>query len=93
MIWINVRRIGLSCRAAPEMAIYLIKLFDHGGNTRVADWVDCADDADAIRRAKQMDVVKIGNGYDVFDGDRLVFSHRRSPWSAKPATTPKHETE
>jgi hypothetical protein len=59
------------------MGLYLVKLLDHGGNVRVADWIDCDDDAHAIARATQMDVVKIGIGYDVLLGERLVFCHRR----------------
>ena len=56
---------------------YLIELLDHGGNVRVADWISCDDDAEAIHRAHAMDVVRIGIGYDVWDGSRLVFRHRR----------------
>ena len=70
------------------MALYLVKLLDHGGNVRVADWINCADDADAIHRAKQMDVVKIGIGYDVMLGNRLVFCHRRQPTQIFPAAKP-----
>jgi hypothetical protein len=52
-------------------------MLDHGGNVFAADWIDCNDDADAINRAQAMDVVKIGIGDDVWDGNRLVFRHRR----------------
>lgn len=58
--------------------MYLIELLDHGGNVRVADWISCEDDASAINRAQAMDVVKIGVGYDVWEGRRLVFRHRRA---------------
>lgn len=61
----------------PMSTTYLIQLLDHGSNVRVADWLICDDDAHAINRAKAMDVVKIGVGYDIWDGDRLVFRHRR----------------
>lgn len=59
------------------MPLYLVKLLDHGGYVRVADWILCENDADAIHRARQMDVVKIGIGYDVMLDNRLVFRHRR----------------
>lgn len=61
------------------MNTYLIRLFDHGGNVRVADWILCEDDAEAIRRAKEMDVWPVGVRYEVTQGDRLVHSHSRRP--------------
>jgi hypothetical protein len=67
----------LTFSAGNAIPTYLIRLLDHGGNIRVADWISCENDATAIDRAKAMDVVRIGAGYDVWDGDRLVFRHRR----------------
>ena len=60
------------------MKTYLVELLDHGGNIRVADWLRCRDDAHAIERAREIDVVKLGIGYDVWDEARLVFRHRRA---------------
>lgn len=60
------------------MSTYLVKLLDHGGNVRVADWMICDDDAHAIRRAHEMDALPIGVGYEVWCGDRLVYSHSRA---------------
>jgi len=56
---------------------YLVEFLDHGKNVRVAEWIICDDDAHAIHRARELDVVKIGLGYDVWQGDRLVYRHRR----------------
>lgn len=64
------------------MPTYLIRLYDHGGNVRVADWIMCDDDAQAIARARQMDVWPIGVRYEITQGDRLVFSHSRRLKSA-----------
>ena len=59
------------------MTTYLVEFFDHGKNVRMAEWIICDDDAHAIRRARDLDVVKIGLGYNVWQGDRLVYQHRR----------------
>ena len=66
------------------MSTYLIELLDHGGNVRVADWISCDDDANAINRAQEMDVVKIGVGYNIWQDRRLVFRHRRGRQSVFP---------
>lgn len=91
---IQIKRGAGGARHVVVMARYLIELLDHGGNVRVADWIYCEDDAHAISRAKQMDIVAIGIGYDVSQGDRLVFSHRRhvSARAAAPAAA-KRVTE
>ena len=93
MIQIKAAPRAIACRDRRAMPLYLIKLLDHGGHVRVADWITCSDDAEAIRRAMEMDVVKIGVGYDVLVGDRLVFRHRRNPPAAgRPAARRKNES-
>lgn len=52
---------------------YLIKLLDHGAMSVPPTGLV----ADAIRRAKAMDVVRIGAGHDFWEGERLAFRHIR----------------
>lgn len=59
------------------MALYRIDFLDHGQNVRATAEIDCADDAEAIEEAHLAHVPSIGFGFDIRQGERLVYQHRR----------------
>lgn len=59
------------------MARYRIEFLDQGLNVRATDEIECADDAQAIKEAHDVHVPQIGFGFDVWEGVRLSYQHRR----------------
>lgn len=59
------------------MAVYRIEFLDHGQNVRATAEIECADNAQAIKEAHEAHVPSIGFGFDVWQGDRLVYQHKR----------------
>lgn len=59
------------------MATYRIHFVDNGGNTFAVHEIDCPDDAEAVEKARMLDVRFIGMGFDLWQADRLVHQERR----------------
>lgn len=59
------------------MALYRIHFVDNGGNSFAVHEIECADDAEAVKKARTLDVRFIGMGFDLWDGERLVHQERR----------------
>lgn len=58
------------------MPPYRINYVNHAEKVWGTDIIDCADDAAASQLAERLHVPGIGYGFDLWDGDRLVHSHR-----------------
>jgi hypothetical protein len=59
------------------MAVYTLNHVDHGGNVWASDEIECDDDASAITAAHREFLHSIGFGFDLMEGERLVYSHRK----------------
>jgi hypothetical protein len=57
------------------MAQYTIRFKDHGGNVYSVHEASHPDDDTAIAGAHKMDVPGIGNGFQLWEGERLVHVH------------------
>lgn len=57
---------------------YRIQYLDHGGNIYATEQVEHDDEQAMIRELRQRQEHRIGAGFDVWDGDRLVYRHRKS---------------
>ena len=60
------------------MRCYTVKFVDHGNNGRGTSDLSCDDDAQAIAMAHRISAVAIGNGFDLWHQERLVYRHRIS---------------
>ena len=60
-----------------QMAVYRVHFVDHGDNIYHTDYVEHEHDEAAIEAARRIDVPAIGAGFDLWQGDRLVYRHRR----------------
>jgi hypothetical protein len=58
------------------MALYTINLISHHGTVRDADELDCDTDEEAVAFAEDLNVPAFGNGYDVWQQERLVHRYR-----------------
>ena len=58
------------------MALYRVQLLDGIGVVWDADEVDCDTDEQAVAFADDFSVPAFGNGFDVWNQDRLVHRHR-----------------
>jgi hypothetical protein len=58
------------------MALYTINLISHRGTVWDADELDCDTDEEAVAFAEDLNVPASGNGYDVWQQERLVHRHR-----------------
>jgi hypothetical protein len=67
------------------MALYTINLISHHGAVRDADELDCDTDEEAVAFAEDMNVPAFGNGYDVWQQERLVCRHRERDSRAWPS--------
>ena len=54
------------------MTAYWCKFFDANGHIYGAEKISAADDAAAMARAGEIYDRRIGNGYEIWDGTRLV---------------------
>ena len=61
------------------MTIYQVHFVDHGNNVRSVECIERATDAEAIEAAHKMNVPTFIAGFDVWEDDRLVHRHRKSP--------------
>jgi len=60
------------------MPEYRWELVDHGGNVRATEYFTAAADPEAIKAAHRMHVPGIGNGFDLWHGERHIHRHRDS---------------
>lgn len=59
------------------MPRYRIRFVDHGGHVFGTEEMVCADDAQAIEKAREIHTHGIGNGYEIWQGARLVHIEKR----------------
>jgi hypothetical protein len=67
------------------MALYTINLISHHGAIWDADELDCDTDEEAVAFAENLSVPAFGNGYDVWQQERLVHRHRERHGRAGPS--------
>jgi hypothetical protein len=58
------------------MEIYTVHFVDHGENVWHSENFECDDDSKAVISATAKNVTTIGNGFDLYHGNRLVHRHR-----------------
>ena len=61
------------------MPRYECRFLDHGGNTREMQLIDAEDDGAAVTEAHQMHSPRVGAGFDLWQDERRVHSHRNRP--------------
>jgi len=59
-----------------HLPIYRIEFVDHGENVRGTDEIACDADEEATARAHNQNIPSIGDGFDVWRQERLVYRHR-----------------
>lgn len=60
------------------MRTYQFLFFDRRGRSPALDFVECADDGEAVRSAdRHLGLHNTCNGVEVFDGDRMVLRLER----------------
>ena len=58
------------------MAVYRVNFLDHSGAVRDAEELDCDSDDEAVAFADDLNVPAWGDGFDVWQRERLVLQHR-----------------
>lgn len=58
------------------MPIYLVHFVDHGNNVYGTEYIEHPSDEEAIVAARRINVPSIGAGFEVWEGERLVYRHR-----------------
>jgi hypothetical protein len=58
------------------MAIYRIEFVDSSGNVSGIEKMERTSDDEAVEAALFIYAPRLGSGFDVWDGDRLVHRHR-----------------
>ena len=57
------------------MKTYSVRLKDHGGNIYQIKELRAPSDLEAVSTARELDIPAIGNGFELWDGDRLAHIH------------------
>ncbi len=60
------------------MSCYRIRFTDHSGRAFGTEEMVCASDAAAIEQARRIHRHGIGKGYEIWDGERLVYRETRA---------------
>lgn len=56
---------------------YRVHYVDHGNNIYATEHVEHDDEQALIAELRQQNAHGIGAGFDLWDGDRLVYRHRK----------------
>lgn len=59
------------------MLQYRIRFVDHGGHLFGTEEMECAGDAQAVAKAREIHTHGIGNGYEIWQDGRLVHIEKR----------------
>ena len=59
------------------MAQYRIHFVDHGENVYATEHVQHDDERELIETMRRREAHGIGAGFDLYEGDRLVYRHRK----------------
>lgn len=59
------------------MPLYRVHFLDHGGRIFGADEMECANDDEAIERARQVHRHGIGKGYEIWQAERHIHTETR----------------
>ena len=59
------------------MAVYRVEYVDHGENVYATEHVEHDDDEALVEELRVRNAHGIGAGYNVWDGDRLVYRNRK----------------